>query len=127
MRLAFITACMLIAGTYPPGAGVRPQFHDAPAQTQAVPPQRQAQTVHDRQDGTSRPDIRRGNVSVAPESAVARRRSESHRPSGDPATDARLMQPGNRQLPGVVGLLLALAVLNGGGATPPAISQPQIN
>jgi hypothetical protein len=122
MRSAFITACMLLVGMYPPAAGVRPQFQDAPAQTQAAPPQRQAQTERDRQDGTSRPDIRRGNTSVAPE-----RRAESHRQSGGPATDAPPPQPGNRQLPGAVGLLLALAVLNGAGAAPPVISQPEIN
>jgi hypothetical protein len=126
MRSALITACMLLAGMYVPAAGVRQQFQHAPARAQAAPPQRLAQTERDRQ-GTSRPDIRRGNTSVAAESAVARRRAESHLPSGGPATDAQPPQAGNRQLPGAVGLLLALGLLSGAGAAPPAISQPEIN
>ena len=126
MRSALIIACMLL-GAYAPGTGVRPQFQDGPAQAQAAPPQRQAQTDHDRQEGTPRPDIRRGNTSVAQESAVARRRAESHRPLGGHATDAQQPQPGNRQLPGAMGLLLAIALLNGAGAAPPAISQPETN
>jgi hypothetical protein len=56
---------------------------------------------------------------VAAESAVARRRAESHRPSGGPATDAQPPQRDNRQLPGAVGLLLSLALLSGAGAEPP--------
>jgi hypothetical protein len=109
---------------YVPAAGVRQQFQHAPAQAQAAPPQRLAQTERDRQ-GTPRPDIRR--TSVAAERAVARRRAELHLPSGGPATDAQPPQPGNRQLPGAVGLLLALGLLSGAGAAPPAISQPEIN
>ena len=126
MRSALITACMLLVGMYAPATGVRQQFQHAPAQAQAAPPQRQAQTERDRY-GTSRADIRRGNTAVAGASAVARRRAESHLPSGGPATDAEPPQPGNRQLPGAVGLLLALGVLSGAGAAPPAISQPVIN
>jgi len=126
MRSALITACMLLVGVYAPATGVRQQFQHAPAQAQAAPPQRQAQTERARQ-GTPQPDIRRGNTSVAAESAVARRRAESHLPSGGPATDAQLPQPGNRQLPGAVGLLLALGLLSGASAAPPAISQPVIN
>jgi hypothetical protein len=125
MRSALIIACMLL-GAYAPGTGLRPQFQDAAAQAQAAPPQRQAQTDHDRQEGTPRPDIRRGNTSVAQESAVARRRAESHWPLGGHATDAQ-QQRGNRQLPGAMGLLLAIALLNGAGAAPPAISQPETN
>jgi hypothetical protein len=125
MRSALITACMLLIGTYAPTAGMRPQFQDASAQTQAAPP-RQAQTERDRQVDTSRLDVRGGNVSVAPESTAARRRAESHRRSSGSATDAQPAQPGNRQLPGAVGLLLSLAVLNGAGAAPPAISQPEV-
>jgi hypothetical protein len=109
---------------YVPAAGVRQQFQHAPAQARAAAPQRLAQTERDRQ-GTPRPDIRRGNTSVAAESAVARRRAESHLPSGGPATYAQ--PPGNRQLPGAVGLLLALGLLSGAGAAPPAISQPETN
>jgi hypothetical protein len=126
MRSALITACMLLVGMYAPATGVRQQFQPTPAQAQAAPPQRQAQTERDRQ-GTPRPDIRRGNTSVAAESAVARRRAASHLPSGGPATDAQPPQPDHRQLPGAVGLLLALGLLSGAGAAPPAISQPQIN
>jgi hypothetical protein len=109
---------------YVPAAGVRQQFQHATAQAQAAPPQRQAE--RDRQ-GTPRADIRRGNTSVAAESAVARRRAESHRPSGGPATDAQPPQRDNRQLPGAVGLLLSLALLSGAGAEPPAISQREID
>jgi len=124
MRSALITACTLLA-TYVPATGVHPQFHDTPAQAQAAPPQRQAQTEHDRQEGTPRPDMRRGNTSVQ-ESAVAGRRAESHRPLGGPASEAPPPQTGNRQLRATLGLLLALTLLNGAGAAPPAISQPEI-
>ena len=119
----FIAACMLIVGTYGPAVSVREQFQHAPAQAQAAAPQSQAQTERDQQ-GTPRPDIRRGHTSVAQESAVARRRAESRRPLGGPATDAQPPQPGTQQLPAAMGLLLALALLN--GSAPPAISQPEI-
>jgi hypothetical protein len=119
MRSALVTACMLIVGTYAPDTSIRQQFQHAPAQAQAAPPQRQAQTELDRV--TLRSDTRRGNTSVAAESPVARRRAESLRPLGGPATDA---QPVDRQLPRAVGLLLALALLNPGAASP-AISQPE--
>ena len=124
MRSALAIACVLTVGMYAPDSSVRQQFKHAPAQAQAAPPQRQAQTELDRQV-TLRSYIRGGNTPVAAESAVARRRTEWLRPSGGPATDAQ--PPGNRQLPGPVGLLLALALLNGAGAAPPAISQPEIN
>ena len=127
MRSALITACTLLVGMYVPAAGVRQQFQHAPAQAQAAPPQHQAQTERDRQ-GTPRPDIRRGNTSVAAESAVARRRAESYLPSGGPATDAQPPPLSNRQLPEAVGLLLSLALLSGAGAAPPpAISQREID
>lgn len=127
MRSALVTACTLLLGTCVPAAGVRQHFQHAPAQAQAAPPQRQAQTQRDRQ-GTPRPDIRRGNAAVAGASAVARRRAESHLPSGGPAADAQPPQPGNRQLPEAVGLLLSLALLSGAGtAPPPAISQREID
>jgi hypothetical protein len=125
MRSALITACTLL-GMYAPTTGVPPQFQDAPAQAQTAPPQRQAQTDHGRQEGTPRPDISRGNTSVTQESAVARRRAESHRPLGGPATDAQPPQTGNRQSRATMGLLLVLALLKGAGAAPPAISQPEI-
>jgi hypothetical protein len=136
MRSALVTACTLLLGMCAPAAGVRQHFQHAPAQAQAAPPQRQAQTERDRQ-GTSRPDIRRGNTAVAGASPVARRRAESHLPSGGPATDATHLpgaqqgqppQPGNRQLPEAVGLLLSLALLSGAGAAPPpAISEREID
>lgn len=120
MRSALITACMLVVGAFAPAVSVRQQFQHAPAQAQAASPQRQAQTEHDRQD-TPRPDILRGNASVAVEIPVARRPAEPHRSSGSPAAEAQLPQPGNRQLSGAVGLLLALALLNSAGAAPPAV------
>jgi hypothetical protein len=126
MRLALVIACLLIVGTYAPDTSVRQQFKHAPAQAQAPPPQRQAQTELDRQV-TLPSVIRRGNTPMAAESAVARRRAEWLRPSGGPATDGQPSPPGNRQLPGAVGLLLAIALLNGASAAPSAISQPEIN
>jgi hypothetical protein len=126
MRSALVAACMLIVGVYAPETSVRQQFQHTPAQAQAAPPQRQGPTELDRQV-TPRSDIRRGNASVAAESPVARRRPESFRPSGGLAADARPAHPGNRQLPGGVGLLLAFALLSGAGAAPPAISQREIN
>ena len=125
MRSALVTACVLIVGAYAPGTSVRQQFQHAPAQAQAAPPQRQAQTELHRQI-TSRSDISRGITSVAAESAAARRRAESLRPFGGPATVVQPPQPGNRQLPAAVGLLFALALLNGAGAAPPVIAQPEI-
>jgi hypothetical protein len=126
MRSAFVAACMLIVATYAPDTSVRQQFQRTPAQAQAAPPQRQAQAELDRQV-TLRSDIRHGNTSVAGESPVAWRRPESFRPSGGLAAHARPAQPGNRQLPAGVGLLLALALLNGAGAVSPTISQPEMN
>ena len=123
MRSALITACIVL-GTYAPATGVHPQFQDAPSQAQAAPPQRRAQADRDGQEGTARPDIRRGNTSPAQERAVAGSRAASHRPLGGPATDAQLPQPGNRTR--AMALLLALALLNGAGAASPAISQPEI-
>jgi hypothetical protein len=118
MRSALITACMLLVGAFALAVSVRQQFQHAPAQAQAASPQRQAQTGHDRQDT---PNIRRGNTSVAVESAVARRWAEPHRSSGSPAPEAQPRQPGNRQLSGAMGLLLAFALLNSAGAAPPAV------
>jgi hypothetical protein len=122
MRSALVTACVLVVGTYAPGTSIRQQLQHAPAQAQAAPSQRQAQTELDRQV-TPRSDIPRGSTSVTAKSLIARRRAESLRQFGGPATDA---QPGNRQLPGAIGLLFALALLNSAGAAPPVISQPEI-
>src|ERR1700719_1490495 len=136
MRSALVTACMLFLGTCAPAAGVRQHFQHAPAQAQAAPAQRHAQTERDRQR-TPRAYSRHANTAVAGASAVARRRVESHLPSGSPATDAARLpgvqqgqppQPGNRELPEAVGLLLSLALLSGAGAAPPpAISQRDID
>jgi hypothetical protein len=124
MRSALVTACTLLLGTCAPGAGVRQHFQDAPAQAQAAPPQRQAQTERDR-PGAPQPDIRHVNTALARASAVARRRAESHLPG---AQQGQPPQPGNRQLPEAVGLLLSLALLSGAGAAPPpAISQREID
>ena len=124
MRLALVIACVLIVGTYAPTTSVREQLEDVAAR--APPPQRQAQTELDRQV-TPQSDIRHGNTSVAAPSAVARRRAEPLRPLGGRTTDAQPPHPGNRQVPLPVGLLLALALLNGAGAAPPAVSQPEID
>jgi hypothetical protein len=128
----------------PREAAVRQQFAHPPAQ--AAPPQRQGQSERDWQS-TPRPDTRRGNTAVPAESAVAGRRAESHPPPGGPPTDAthppgtqqgQPPQPGdrgvedrrgtlNRQLPAAAGLLLALGLLSGAGAAPPANSQTEID
>jgi hypothetical protein len=136
MRSALVIACMLLLGGGAPAAGVRQHFQNAPAQAQAAPPQRQDRAERNRQ-GTPRLDIRRGNTAVAGASAVGRRRAESHLPPGGPATDAMHLtgaqqgqppQPGDRQLPEAVGLLLSLALLSGASAAPPpAISQREID
>jgi hypothetical protein len=135
MRSPLVTACTLLLGMCAPAAGVRQHIQHAPAQAQAAPPQRLAQTERDRH-GTSRADIRRGNTAMAGASAVARRRAESHLPSGGSATDPAHLPdapqgpppPGNRQLPEAVGLLLSLALLSGAGAAPPpANSQREID
>jgi len=124
MRSALVTPCMLLLGMCAPAPGVHQQVQHAPAQAQAVPPLRQAQAEHDRQ-GAPQPDIRHGNTALARASAVARRRAESHLPG---AQQGQPMQPGNRQLPEAVGLLLSLALLSGAGAAPPpAISQREID
>lgn len=124
MRSAVVTACVLIVGTYAPATSVRQQLQHSPAQAQAVP--RQGQTELYRQI-TPRSDIRHRDASVAAESAVARRRAEPLRPLGGHATGTQPPHPGNGQVPAAVGLLLALALLNGGGAAPPATSQPEIH
>jgi hypothetical protein len=126
MRLAFITACMLLVGAYAPRVSLRQQFHQAPAQAQTAPPQRPAQSERDRQR-TSQSEFRRANTSVAAESAVARRRAELHQPSGGPESDAQPPQPGNRQLSGAMAVLLALALLNNSDAASPESAQPNAN
>jgi hypothetical protein len=124
MRSAVVTACVLIVGTYAAVTSVRQQLQHSPAQAQAAPRQAQTELY---QQVTPRSDMRHGNASVAAESAVARRPREPLRPLGGRATGTQPPHPGNGQVPGAVGLLLALALLNGGGAAPPATSQPEIH
>ena len=124
MRSAVVTACMLIVSTYAPVTSVRQQLQHSPAQAQAAPVQAQSELYR---QVTPPSDVRHGNASVAGESAVARRRAEPFRPLGGRATGTQPPHPGNGQVPGAVGLLLALALLNGGGAAPPATSQPEIH
>lgn len=136
MRSVLVTACVALVGAGVPAAGVRQHSQQRPAQAQAAPPQRQDQPERDRQ-GTPRPEIRRGNTAVVGASAIARSPAESHLPRGGPTTDAMHLpgaqqgkppQPGNGQLPDAVGLLLSLALLSGAGAaSPPAISQKEID
>ena len=108
MRSSLITAYLLTVGMYAPAANVLQQFPPAPPQAQTVPPQRQPQTELERQRSVTA-------------DAVARTGAESQ---GGPATHTPAPQPGrsqhsgDRQLPGPVGLLLAVALLDGQGAAP---------
>ena len=124
MHSAVVTACVLVVGTYAPATSVRQQSQQASAQAQTT--QRQVRTERDQQ-GTLRVDIPRGNIAAAAKSAVARKRPEPLRSSPGPAFDSQAQQADDRQLPGAVGLLLALALLNGSGAPPPVTSQPETN
>ena len=119
MRSSLIAAYLLTIGMYAPAA---------PPQAQTAPPQPRVQTELDGQ-GTQPPGIRRDNASVTANSVLARGRAKSHQPSGGPATDMqpRNQQSGNRQLPQPVGLLLALALLDGAGATPQETPQSNIH
>jgi len=119
MRSSLIAAYLLTIGMYAPAA---------PPQAQTAPPQPRVQTELDRQ-GTQPPGIRRDNASVTANSVLARGRAKSHQPSGGPATDTqpRNQQSGNRQLPQPVGLLLALALLDGAGAAPRETPQSNIH
>lgn len=126
MHSAVVTVCLLIVGTYAPATGVRPQPQQESHQVQTGPPARQVRIELDQQ-GMPRFDIPHGNISGAAKGALSRKRPEPLGSSRGPATDAQPQQPDNRQLPGAVGLLLALALLNDSGATPPAISQAQTN
>jgi hypothetical protein len=107
MRSSLIAAYLLTMGMYAPAA---------PPQAQTAPPQPQALV----RQGTPPPDIRRDNASVTANTIRMRGQAKSHQPSGGPATDTqpRNQQSGNRQLPQPVGLLLALALLDGAGAAP---------
>jgi hypothetical protein len=119
MRSSLIAAYLLTMGMYAPAA---------PLQAQTAPPQPQAQTELDRQ-GTQPPGILRDNASVTANSLLVRGRAKSHQPSGGPATDTqpRNQQSGNRQLPQPVGLLLALALLDGAGAAPQEAPRSEIH
>ena len=119
MRSSLIAAYLLTMGMY--AAAALPQ-------AQTAPPQPQAQTELDRH-GTQPPGIRRDNASVTANSVLVRGRGKAHQPSGGPATDTqpRNQQSGNRQLQQPVGLLLALALLDGAGAAPPETPQSAIH
>ena len=115
MRSSLIAACLLTMGMYASAA---------PPQAQTAPAQPQAQTELDRQ-GTQPPGIHRDNASVTANSVLVRGRANSHQPSTD--TQPRNQQSGNRQLPQPVGLLLALALLDGAGAAPRETPQSNIH
>jgi hypothetical protein len=120
MRSSLIAASYLLTmGMYAPAA---------PPQAQMAPPQPQAQTELVRQ-GKPPPDIRRDNASVTANTIRVLGQAKSHQPSGGPATDTqpRNQQSGNRQLPQSVGLLLALALLDGAGAAPQGTPQSAIH
>ena len=119
MRSSLIAAYLLSMGMYAPAA---------PPRAQTAPPQPQAQIELVRQ-GTPPPSIRRDNASVTANSVLVRGRAKSHQPTGGPATDTqpRNQQSGNRQLPQPVGLLLALALLDGAGAAPQETPQSAIH
>lgn len=122
MRSPLIAAYLLAVGMYAPAASVRPSLPPAPPQAQTMPQTRQVQTELDRH-ATPPPDIHRGNARIIADSVLVRRGAVSHQPSGGPATDAPLRQPGDGQtgkpqMPGPVGLLLALALVDSGGAAP---------
>jgi hypothetical protein len=112
-----LAACLLNVGMYASAASLSPPPHQA----QTVPLQRQAHNDLDRQ-GTPSPVVHRGNAAVVQYSALVRSGVQSHKPSGSRTIDMQPPEPGNqqagnRQLQGPVGLLLALALVDGGGAT----------
>ena len=122
MRSPLIAAYLLAIGMYAPAASLRQSLPPAVPPTQTVPQPRQTQTEFDRH-GTHPPDIHRGNARIIADSVVVRRGAASHQPSGDPATDTQPRQPNDRQtgkpqMPAPVGLLLALALVDSGGAAP---------
>lgn len=126
MHSAVVTVCLLIVGTYAPATGVCPQPQQASRQVPTGPPSRQVRIDLDQQ-GMRRFDVPHDSISEAAKGAVSRKRPQPFGSSRGPATNAQPQQPDNRQLPGPVGLLLALALLNDSGSTPPAISQAQTN
>ncbi len=122
MRSPLIAVYLLAIGMYAPAASLRQSLPPAVPQAQTVPQPRQTQTEFDRH-GTPPPDIHRGNARIIADSVVVRRGAASHQPSGGPATDTQPRQPNDRQtgkpqMPAPVGLLLALALVDSGGAAP---------
>jgi hypothetical protein len=93
---------LLTVGMYAPPGSVSQQISPVPPQTQTVPPQRQARTELDHQ------------------SAYGSRASSAIK------APAMQLESGNRQMPGPVGLLLALGLLDG-GATPHQTPQTEIH
>jgi hypothetical protein len=126
MRSSVVAACLLAAclfkvDLYAPAASVRQQLPLHPHQARTLPAQCQTHNDLDRQ-ATPRPVLHRGTASINADGATVRPGAQSHKRSGGPAIDTQPPQPGsqqtgNRQLPGPVGLLLALALVDGGSAT----------
>jgi hypothetical protein len=114
MRSPLIAAWLLTVGMYAPAAGIRHQFPPTLVQAEAIPSQP--------------PADRRGTSTVIGDGAVGRARAASQQASLSLVPRMRRAQPGNqpadRKLPGPVGLLLALALVDSEG-TPPRTSPPR--
>lgn len=125
MRSLLIAACLLAVGTYAPSAGICQQS-SPPPQDQTVPAPRAAQIGSDRR--TAVPQSHRASSA---DNSVVRRSAELHPPPGASAAGTHLSEPGhqhtgNAPLPGPVGLLLALSLVDSGGTAPaPHASTPQ--
>lgn len=122
MRSALIAAYLLAIGMYAPAASLRQSLPPAVPQAQTVSQPRQPQTDLDRH-ATPPPDIHRGNAQIIADSAAVRRGAAWHQHSGGLTTDTQPRPPGDQQsgkpqVPGPVGLLLALALVDSGGAAP---------
>lgn len=107
MRLSFLAACLLIAGMRAAAAGVPPLAAVQPAPAQTTPQQQ--------------PD----RPAASPTDIHRLLRSPSSPATGSPVPQPGSQENGGRQLPPPVGLLLAIALLNGGGAGPPETARPK--
>lgn len=117
MRSPLIAAYFLAIGIYAPAASLCQSLPPTAPKAQTVPQSRQPRTELD-WHGT-----RPGNARRIADSAVVREGAASHQHSGVPAMDTKPRQPGDQQsgkpqMPGPVGLLLALALVDVGGAPP---------
>lgn len=129
MRSPLIAACLLAIGMYAPAASLRQSLPPAVPQAQTVPQPRQTQAEFGRH-ATPPPDIHRGNDRIIPDSVVVRRGAGSHHTAAGPTTDTPPRQPNDRQtskpqMPAPVGLLLALALVDSGGAAPHATAHAE--